>query len=203
MRKAPLIAITATVIGLAGGIGVAAWLGAGTEVAGGAAEVNDPVIVDTGDIDTSGVDTSGSGPTCIGGVCPDNLPDEIAIGEVRAYLEVLKQALAAKPTPETANACHVVSHEIGRRAIAGGAEVAELLELDDGRCLYGYQHGVLEGWSLRSGLEELANGIPTACSAYADGSTLGGLGAGEISYARGSCAHGVGHAIALQAVGTV
>lgn len=197
MRRGYLVASITVFIGLAGGIGSAAWLRTDS------ADTRDVGARSTETADTRAIDTSGSGPDCIGGLCPDNLPDQIAYVDVPAYLSVLKQALIATPTPDAANDCHVVSHEIGRRAIAGGSSVAKLLELDDGRCLYGYQHGVLEGWSLQSSREELVEGIPDACSAYADGSTLGGLGAGEIDYARGSCAHGVGHAIALQAVGTV
>lgn len=148
------------------------------------------------------IDQSGTGKDCIGGICAGNLPEKIAYEEVGAYLAVLRDALAADPNPDTANACHVVAHEIGRRSDPA-LGVAALLELDDGRCLYGYQHGVLEGWSLRSSIDELASGIPEACRAYEDGSTNGGLGASEIEYARGSCAHGVGHAIALQSVGSV
>lgn len=148
------------------------------------------------------IDQSGTGIDCIGGICATNLPEKIAYEEIGAYLTVLRDALATNPTSDTANACHVVAHEIGRRGDPARG-VAALLELDDGRCLYGYQHGVLEGWSLRSSIGELAAGIPEACRAYEDGSTSGGLGTNEIEYARGSCAHGVGHAIALQSVGSV
>lgn len=148
------------------------------------------------------IDQSGAGKDCIGGICATNLPETIAYEEIGAYLAVLRKSLATNPTPDAANACHVVAHEIGRRGDPARG-VAALLELDDGRCLYGYQHGVLEGWSLRSSIGELAAGIPEACRAYEDGSTSGGLGTNQIEYARGSCAHGVGHAIALQSVGSV
>lgn len=146
------------------------------------------------------IDRSGTGVDCIGGICVENLPDEIAYEEIGAYLAVLREALA--DDPGKANACHTVAHEIGRAANVDRG-VSALLELDDGRCLYGYQHGVLEGWSLGSSIDVLVGGINDACSAYEYGSTVGGLGADEIEYARGSCAHGVGHAIALQNVGNV
>jgi len=148
------------------------------------------------------IDQSGTGKDCIGGICAENLREMIAYEEIGAYLAVLRDALAADPSPDVANACHIVAHEIGRRSDPARG-VAALLELDDGRCLYGYQHGVLEGWSLRSSIDDLVSGIPEACRAYEDGGTTGGLGANEIAYARGSCAHGVGHAISLQSVGSV
>lgn len=148
------------------------------------------------------LDPTRQGPGCLGGLCMDMIPDAIAVGEVPAYLAVLRNGLAAEATPEAANACHSIAHEIGRRAAEQGP-VSALLDLDDGRCLYGYQHGVLEGWSSAVDLATLVAGIPTACAAYDDGGTSGGLGGGEVEYARGSCAHGIGHAIALQGVGSV
>jgi hypothetical protein len=148
------------------------------------------------------IDQSGTGKDCIGGICTDNLPEKIAYEEIGAYLAVLREARAADPNPDTTTVCHRVAHEIGRRGEAARG-VAALLDLDDGRCLYGYQHGVLEGWSLRSSIDELVAGIPEACRAYEQGGTSGGLGVNEIEYALGSCAHGVGHAIALQSVGNV
>jgi hypothetical protein len=144
-----------------------------------------------------------NGPGCIEGLCEKNLPDVIEIEKVGSYLAVLRQGLINNPDSETANKCHTLAHLIGRAAVKSGEGVESLLDLDDGRCLYGYQHGVLEGWSLSVDLETLVNKIPEACSAYKDGKTKGGLGAMEIDYAKGSCAHGVGHAISLQNVGTV
>jgi hypothetical protein len=131
------------------------------------------------------------------------MPEVIGYEDVGSYLAALQKGLAADPRPETANTCHSVAHEIGRRAVSSGVGVERLLDLDDGRCLYGYQHGVLEGWSLQSSLEEVVLGIPVACRAYEDGQTLGGLTAGETGYATGSCAHGLGHAISLQNLGSV
>lgn len=149
-----------------------------------------------------GIDLDGAGPGCLGGLCTDMLPKRIEYAQIGSYLAVLRDALAADPSAETANACHAMAHEIGRRVVASGT-LESLLDLDDGRCLYGYQHGVLEGWSLSGSLEQVIAGIPGACSAYRGSATVGGLGGGEIEYARGSCAHGVGHAIALQNVGSV
>lgn len=180
-------------VGILLGVGLAVFTLRGTDTTPGDAPENTVAVE---------IDQSGTGKDCIGGICATNLPATISYEEIGAYLAVLRDALATNPTPDTANACHVVAHEIGRRADPARG-VAALLELDDGRCLYGYQHGVLEGWSLRSSIDELAAGIPAACRAYEDGSTSGGLGTNEIEYARGSCAHGVGHAIALQSVGSV
>lgn len=162
------------------------------------------VAVDTTVNGTTGVgiELDGTGPGCIGGLCPQDLPEAIEYERIGAYLAVLRDALAADPSAETATACHTMAHEIGRRVIESGS-IPALLDLDDGRCLYGYQHGVLEGWSLSSDLEALIDGIPAACDAYSDGGTSGGIGAAEVDYARGSCAHGIGHAIALQNVGSV
>lgn len=152
-----------------------------------------------GDIDTSvvPVDVGRSGPGCLEGLCVDSIPESIAYQDVAAYLVVLRDALRADGTAVGANTCHGLAHEIGRRA-AGGAPVEDLLDLDDGRCLYGYQHGVLEGWSITVDTENLLEAIPTVCSVYAGTGTRGGLGKDELSYASGSCAHGVGHAIAIQ-----
>lgn len=197
MKTRPLI-LTAILTSVAlGGVG-AALIGAGGRSAG----EETGTVGNEEKVDLSGIDTSGEGFECLGGLCKDNLPAEIRYEKIGAYLHILKTALEAAPNPDNATACHVVSHEIGRRA-EPGRSVKELLELDDGRCLYGYQHGVLEGWSLRSNLEKLIEGISEACQAYEDGSTMGGLGSAEIDYARGSCAHGVGHAIALQKAGSV
>lgn len=137
------------------------------------------------------------GPSCLGGVCADALPDQIALSTVGAYLSALRSGLQQARTPEAATTCHELTHEVGRRAAKSTAP-DELLDLDDGNCLYGFQHGVLEGWSLASSPEQVRAGIASACSTYDKGYTSGGLTTAEIGYAQGSCAHGVGHAIALQ-----
>jgi hypothetical protein len=190
MRKSSILAAVVLVAGVVAG-GVMAAVS--TKTGGGERPAQSSVEIPLG----------GEGPNCIGGLCLENLPESIKYAEVGAYLGVLREALREDPRPETANMCHTMAHEIGRRAIKDGSTVQELLNLDDGGCLYGYQHGVLEGWSLRSSLADLVRGIPEACRAYDAGGTLGGLGAGEMGYAKGSCAHGLGHAIALQNIGSV
>lgn len=189
--------IVALVVGI-GSLGVVAGISVGSRDGGGGEAGLD--LPGTG---PEAIDLGGSGPDCIGGLCLNNLPDSIGYEEVGSYLAALQKGLAEDPRPETANTCHSVAHEVGRRAVKSGAGVERLLDLDDGRCLYGYQHGVLEGWSLQSSLEEVVGGIPTACRAYEDGRTVGGLGGEETEYAIGSCAHGLGHAISLQNLGSV
>jgi hypothetical protein len=144
----------------------------------------------------AGSDRADSG-SCLGGICVDELPDPLPFDAVPGYLEAVRLGLVAAGTPEAATACHTVTHEIGRHA-ARGADPVELLDLDDGACLYGYQHGVLEGWSLRSSTETVSAAVATVCAVYDKGFTRGGITAAEADYARGSCAHGLGHAIALQ-----
>jgi hypothetical protein len=129
-------------------------------------------------------------PGCVAEFCVDDLPDTIDLASVSGQLQALQESVRAA-SPEQAEQCHSVAHEIGRRAGIGGADVVDLLAVDDRACLYGYQHGVLEGWSARADLDDLRDGMAAACAVYPPG------------YPQGSCAHGVGHAIALQGPGTV
>ena len=197
MKRGAVAAVAILAIGVVAGV-LMASVSNSEEGPGGATSTGGP----QGGSEVN-LDLSGTGPNCIGGLCLEKLPETIQYEEVGAYLVALRNGLASDQRPETANVCHVVAHEIGRRAIKSGESVVRLLDLDDGGCLYGYQHGVLEGWSLQSGLEVLVAGIPGACAAYDDGGTLGGLGVNEVAYARGSCAHGIGHAISLQNIGSV
>jgi hypothetical protein len=181
--------------------GVLAVVAAVALSGGGAADSSRPSVSTQASVSVP-LRPDATGPGCLGGLCVDDLPASIPYSDVSAYLTTLRDGLAADTTPDGANRCHTVSHEIGRRA-AGASSVIDLLQLDDGRCLYGYQHGVLEGWSAAVDLTTLVAGIPTACSPYRGDRTAGGLGPAEMGYAAGSCAHGIGHAIALQGVGSV
>lgn len=83
--------------------------------------------------------------------------------------------------------CHVLTHHIGQQAAAGDGDLEALLGADDGQCQWGYQHGVLEGWALRTTPEQLATWLPNACDTYPTGTRN-----------RDSCGHSLGHAIAMQ-----
>lgn len=133
----------------------------------------------------------------------DGLPESITISEVATYLAQLRGGLSANNTPDDVNTCHSLAHEIGRRGAGAGSTVSSLLALDDGGCLYGYQHGVLEGWAILATNPEFRSGLPEACSVYSGPGTSSTISEGQRAYAQGSCAHGLGHAISLQNSGTL
>jgi hypothetical protein len=144
-----------------------------------------------------------SGANCLGALCIAALPERIALSDVAAYLAQLRGGLSANNTPEDVNTCHSLAHEIGRRGAEALTSVPTLLALDDGGCLYGYQHGVLEGWAVVATDTEFRSGLAGACSAYTSPSGAAAISDGQRTYAQGSCAHGLGHAISLQNSGTL
>lgn len=125
---------------------------------------------------------------CIDDFCLDGLDERV---EQNLSDAVSDLAAAVARDPARASLCHELGHELGRIAVEHHS-VRDALLHDDGACLFGFQHGVLEGWAKQVDVATLAAGLADACDVYPID-----------TYAYGSCSHGLGHAISVQRPGSV
>ncbi len=173
-------------------------LGAGAAAAYTASETGSSVSIGRPVAITSGTTVkpsvtlptaTGAAAICVRDLCLDSIETVLTADGIETTLTRLREAVAQDPA--RSSGCHPISHQIGRWAATHAATLDEAFTYDDGACLGGYQHGILEGWSLAVSFDELLAEMPEVCSFYQEG------------WAAGSCTHGLGHAIALQRPGTI
>lgn len=86
----------------------------------------------------------------------------------------------------TSTHCHYFMHAIGNAAVAMYPTLAGALAHGDDYCSYGYQHGVLQVYSERTGLPELMRTYTDVCDSEF---------AGYMNEKYSSCVHGLSHAV--------
>ena len=109
----------------------------------------------------------------------------VANGGAPGAFADLKAAYAADP--DLQRLCHAVTHAIGQAAVAKYGDVATAFRYGDNACGSGYYHGVLQGFALSLGREQLLSGLNAVCA--------GVPGKERQSLDYFNCVHGLGHAI--------
>jgi hypothetical protein len=123
---------------------------------------------------------------CADGVCIDAELETLASSGAGPSLALFHSFVRTHPT--AASLCHRAYHIIGR--VRGSLTTHPLSELENGTtsCMYGFEHGLLEGYLDRSKEpSDVTQAIKTVCE-----------GAGELDDVLvRHCAHGAGHALFL------